>query len=362
MNIVRCLPVAALVGVLGIAFRGTAAEPELRVGDPAPPLRTGRWIQGEPVKALEKGKVYVVEFWATWCGPCRDSIPHLNDLHRQFKDRGVIVIGQDCWESDESRAERFVKEMGGRMTYRVALDDRLGSEKGMMAETWMDAARQDGLPTAFVVDSASRVVWIGHPLELKPTILEAVLDGTHDLEKAKADFRQALKDSEAWKIVQFHKALVRDALRKQDWTAAEARLAEAEKALEPADLQALRIDWSLARRDFATVERLADRHFGPGRGAGARAVSVLNEIAWRMATDPELSAADLRRAETMARWADQAGGHRDPPVLDTLARILFRLDRRPEAIAVQERAASLDADPHYRKTLRSYLDGVLPPP
>ena len=65
---------------------GSAAT--LKAGDPAPKLKPGKWIQGEPVSEFEKGKAYIVEFWATWCPPCRASIPHLNEIHTKFKAPG----------------------------------------------------------------------------------------------------------------------------------------------------------------------------------------------------------------------------------------------------------------------------------
>ena len=114
---------AVLVLASGILFP-LAAAATLKVGDPAPKLETGKWVQGEPVKEFQKGKAYIVEFWATWCPPCRKSIPHLNEIHNKYKDKGLIVIGQDCWEQDESRVAPFVKQMGDKMTYRVALDDK----------------------------------------------------------------------------------------------------------------------------------------------------------------------------------------------------------------------------------------------
>jgi thiol-disulfide isomerase/thioredoxin len=164
--------------VLGLAA-GTAcalaAQPTLKVGDPAPKLQTGKWIQGEPVKNFEKGKAYLVEFWATWCPPCRKSIPHLNEIHNKFKDKGLIVIGQDCSERDDSRVAPFVKQMGDKMTYRVALDDKSSNKAGQMAKTWMQAAGQDGIPTAFLVDTKGKIAWIGHPMELKEQTIEAAL-------------------------------------------------------------------------------------------------------------------------------------------------------------------------------------------
>ena len=156
----------------------TQAAGKLKVGDPAPKLQTGKWVQGDPVTGFENGKAYIVEFWATWCGPCRVSIPHLNEIHEKFKDKGLIVIGQDCYEKDESQVSPFVKKMGQKMTYRVALDNKSGNSQGAMATNWMEAAGQNGIPTAFVVNKQGRIAWIGHPMELKESLLEQVLAGS----------------------------------------------------------------------------------------------------------------------------------------------------------------------------------------
>jgi thiol-disulfide isomerase/thioredoxin len=168
---------AALFAATAAMTFTLAAAPSLKVGDPAPKLQTGKWVQGEPVKDFEKGKAYIVEFWATWCPPCRTSIPHLNETYEKFKDKGLVVIGQDCWERDESQVAPFVKKMGDKMTYRVALDDKSSDKQGQMAKTWMDAAGRDGIPSAFLVDKKGQIAWIGHPMELKEETIEQVLGG-----------------------------------------------------------------------------------------------------------------------------------------------------------------------------------------
>jgi len=167
--------VAAFLAAAMVGTCARAAEATLKVGDPAPKLQVGKWLQGEPVKGFEKGKAYIVEFWATWCGPCRTSIPHLNEIHARYKDKGLIVIGQNAFERDESLVAPFVKKMGAQMTYRVALDDKAGSEGGKMAQTWMDAAGQQGIPTAFLINSKGRIAWIGHPMGLQDTAIEKAL-------------------------------------------------------------------------------------------------------------------------------------------------------------------------------------------
>jgi thiol-disulfide isomerase/thioredoxin len=161
------------------------AEGPLSVGEPAPKLQVKEFVKGDPVKSLEKGKVYVVEFWATWCGPCRTSIPHLTDLAKDHKD--VTFIGVSIAEQDFGKVKPFVEEMGDKMDYRVAIDAVPEGKKandGAMSKTWMDAAERTGIPCAFVIDKDGMVAWIGHPMKMdKP--LEKIAAGTWDL-KAEA--------------------------------------------------------------------------------------------------------------------------------------------------------------------------------
>ena len=116
--------VAAAVGCLVAGAYLVAAADTLKVGDPAPKLDVGEWVQGGPIKDLEKGKAYLVEFWATWCGPCRVSIPHLNEIHTKYKGKDLVVIGQNVWERDEKQVKPFVEKMGEKMTYPVAFDNK----------------------------------------------------------------------------------------------------------------------------------------------------------------------------------------------------------------------------------------------
>jgi len=135
------------------------------------------------VKDFEKGKAYIVEFWATWCPPCRASIPHLNETYGKFKDKGLIVIGQDCWERDESEVAPFVKRWR-QDDVSCGADDKAGAKAGPNGQDLMEAAGHDGISSAFLVDTKGAIAWIGHPMELKEEVIEDVLAGKTPVSKS----------------------------------------------------------------------------------------------------------------------------------------------------------------------------------
>lgn len=161
-------------------------DPTLNIGDAAPTLQTARWVKGKAIPTFEKGKVYVVEFWATWCGPCKENIPHLTELAKKFQGKAE-VIGMDIWESDDPKTESlpkvaaFVKSQGAKMDYHVGAD----TPDSKIANTWMKAAGEDGIPTAFIVGRDGKIAWIGHPAGSLESVLSQVLAGGYDVAAAR---------------------------------------------------------------------------------------------------------------------------------------------------------------------------------
>ena len=190
-------------------------EPQLKPGMPAPKLSIGRWIKGEPVAELQAGKVYVVEFWATWCAPCRSAIPQLTRLQKQYADSGLVVLGVNVLENDAGQVEPFMQKVGGQMGYRVGVEEPLKpaqtqpnepmlvARPGRMAVDWMEASGNQGLPCTFIVDREGKIAWVGHPSRLL-TPLTKVMQGRFDLAeqaaldaKVEALHRQAFEAAEA---------------------------------------------------------------------------------------------------------------------------------------------------------------------
>ena len=350
------LVLAVLAGLAAPVF-GAA---KLSVGDPAPKLQVGKWVQGEAVSGFEKDKAYIVEFWATWCGPCRTTIPHLNEIHKKFKDKGLVVIGQDVWEQDESEVPKFVKQMGEKMSYRVALDDKNGSAKGKMAETWMEAAGQNGIPSAFVVDKNAQIVWIGHPMSLKEKFLEEVLAGKVDAKKAAEDYAKEQENSE--KVNTAFRDF-RKAAEAKEWDKAEARLGEMETLLSEDDrggIDMWRLRLSFMKEDMKGAEAVAKR-MGERQQDDA---NYQNELAWAIATQKGASKELLAIAEKSAAKANELNKGSDAAVLDTVARVQFVKGEKQAAITTQEKAVKAAGDErmrkHFEKTLEAYKAGKVP--
>lgn len=179
---------AAALLSMAVAFAKPAQV--LMPGDPAPELTVSQWVKGSPIPKLEEGRVYVVEMWATWCGPCRVSIPHLTKLQQKHGDK-VTIIGISIWERGDDipkLVRDFVAQMGDQMNYHVAMD----STDGGTEKNWMEAAKQRGIPASFIIGKDRKIAWIGHPMAMdKP--LEDVIAGTFDVAAARASFEQEMQ-------------------------------------------------------------------------------------------------------------------------------------------------------------------------
>lgn len=116
-----------------------------------------------------KGKVVLLDFWATWCAPCRKSMPELQALHHKFADRGFAVVGISIDEGGPAKVRKYVASR--RITYPIALD----SEKNPAWESF----RVKAVPAAFLIDREGRIVaqWTGAPASTREleTKLETLL-------------------------------------------------------------------------------------------------------------------------------------------------------------------------------------------
>jgi len=197
MNLTKAGTVLALLLVFNTNIEAQNQKaPELIIGDKAPELKYGSWVKGTPIKAYKKGHLYLFEFWATWCGPCIMSMPHLSEFAKAHaKDLTVVAVniwedksGKTPYEALLPKVTKFVKGMGDKMAFNVTTD----TKDEHMGNKWMKAAGQGGIPTTIMVKDGI-IQWIGHPIKLD-SIVNVVLHGNYNVAEArKAAVEEASK-------------------------------------------------------------------------------------------------------------------------------------------------------------------------
>lgn len=133
-----------LAPAAGVIPQQTHSAKDPLIGKPAPPIKADEWI---PAQLSGKGKVVMIDFWATWCGPCKVEIPIFNELYAQYKDQGLVILGVSV-DDDEPTLKEFVKQTP--MTYPVLL--AAGQEEFLEA-----AGPVYGYPTSFFIDRSGAV-------------------------------------------------------------------------------------------------------------------------------------------------------------------------------------------------------------
>lgn len=305
-------------------------EPKLNVGDKAPALEVTEFAKGEPVPAFEEGTVYLVDFWATWCGPCIRSMPHLSELQEKHSGDGLRVIAVDIWETKrtpegpqpilgEERTQlvaNFMEKHNDNMRYTVAIDGEQKVEKA-----WMEAAGQKGIPTAMIVDRAGKVAWIGYGTDASmDDSLEAILAGEHDLDKARAERLDAMRTE--------HESM---GLRGYFQVLGEYMGSGQEE------------------KGRALMAALYETHLQKNS-------NVLNALAWNLVGGEEVSAENAALGKLLAHRAAELTQWKDADVLDTLAWANHHAGDHAEAVRVQTLAVEHAGNDEQRAGLTEALE------
>ena len=326
-----------------------AAAPALGIGDAAPAFKVDAWVKGDEFGSLEKGKVHVLEFWATWCGPCIAAIPHLTEMQKKYTDvRFVGVAASERGMESGAKLEKvrsFVTEKGETMGYRVVFVN----DRDKMSVPWMEAAGQSGIPCTFIVDQAGRVAWIGHPLEMDAP-LDQIVKGEYDIEKAAKDFAAARAARAAQRALGM-------AVRKARETGDYGPVVDAVKdalAKNPSDalrMSAVQILAGPAKRPAEAWPIAEELLLSVNDNATA-----LNQLAW-MLVDPKGAVAEpnLDIALRAATRAAEVTKREDGSILDTLARAHFRKGDAVEAARVQREAIEKTADGPMKEEMKAAL-------
>ncbi len=281
----------------------------------------------------------MVEYWATWCGPCKVSIRHLTELQKEHKGKATI-IGVNVWQEQKysattiTKAADFVKEMGDEMNYTVAFD----GDARKMDENFMKAAGARGIPTAFIVDQNAKIAFIGHPSKLDK-VLKEVIDGTFDIKKAAEDANKSkANEGKANELMEKMQAAMGEGKTDEAMKLADEYVAlggEQAGAVAQFKFNYLASEKSDFKAAAAYATQLAEGIFKNDQ-------MMLNQLSWTM-VDPE---GDFEKkfydeAMKIAQRAVEVSGEKDAAILDTLARCYWGKGDKAKAIEIQKKAVSV---------------------
>lgn len=293
------------------------------LGMKAKPLDLAKVVQGDPVDVTDGKYVYVVEFWATWCGPCRAAIPHVAEMQDKYEGK-VKFVGVSA--EDVDTVEKWLKTdhptmnkpWAKVMDYTVVCDNDRGTSKHYMEEFGVR-----GIPHAFIVDKNGKIVWHDHPMAELDQVIDKVLTGKFDIAAAKK--------------------------LKADREAEAARIAEKRQQLGKAYTEYMQMAMSAGKNEEMT--ELSKKLMKMGDDDAM----FLNQLSWNILTAEGLITRDYDFALKAAKHASKLTEDKDPAILDTLALALYKTGDRDKAIKVQEKAIKLvKTDSRFSSMLKEF--------
>lgn len=386
----------ALLMMLSVANVGTAEDELLTVGSKAPSIDIEHWVQDgdgkfSHVKEFKSGNVYIVEFWATWCGPCISAMPHISELQDKYADKGVQVISvsDEDLETVEEFLEKNVRGESAKTYADLTSNYCLTTDPDRSVyRSYMKAAKQGGIPTAFIVGKDGHIEWIGHPMRIDDP-LKQVVSGDWDRGEhiAKAKVEEEMKamqqkiiaklrngdDEEALELIDDAMKNGSDAVKSQmgmlkvqvlmrsgeteDAMKALNGLVKDAKGDEKISLRMMQYQIIESTEDMKMLEKEFD-NIAKDLGENAQA---LNQISWGV-----VEAADggddvskgliksARKAAEMAVKLEPENG----AVLDTLAHLVHMEGDLDKAIEIQEKAVKF-AGSQEAGEVKAYLKKLL---
>lgn len=326
--------VAEVSEAVGVRARGLSYP--LGPGDPAPPLMVSQYVHGDAIDSLDEGHIYVVKFWATFCGTCLQTMPYLAELQEKYAD-DVTMIGVTTEDAETisdflNQTSCSDEKWSEVINCRIALDDHQKTQ-----DAWCKASEHENLPFVVIVGRTGLIEWMGHPASMLGP-LEAIVNGEWDFKVAQAAMRQ---DIEGQRSIDRHQQAIVTAVNAGNYREAVGLTERMMKSMpDNPKILALQKQLSLEGKMYKRLDQVLVKLFACHNDAPLE----LNSLAWDIAVEMDVPQRNLDLALKAALRASELTRHQSSTILDTVARVYFERGELGKAIIWQEKAVKVQCD------------------
>ncbi len=369
----KFVPLSAMVAILWMGLSSCSKAEMLTIGSVAPAISVEHWVHnGEgrfpKVETFEPGKVYIVEFWATWCGPCIASMPHMVEIQSKYADMGVqlISVSDEQLEIVEKFLDKKIPNAKedepttyGELTKSYCLT---ADPDRSVHKDYMTAAERHGIPCCFIVGKDAKIEWIGHPMRLDEP-LDQVVNGTWDRESFGTQFRI---DHAREELMYQTRIQIAAATRDKDY----AKIIEiADASLSKADTDDLKFDFmamklpAMAKASVSPleIEKVLSGMLGLTDGLSpiSKSTKILSasRLTYDLYVNDQVINKELgeKAKSLVSLQANSLPAITKATALDTLAHLQFVTGDLAGAIASQKQAVELSTGKR-KEVLQEFLD------
>jgi thiol-disulfide isomerase/thioredoxin len=321
-SIIKILSVMTAAFVLAAASNVQAA---VGVGDIAPEISSTSTFNA-PTRKVSisqfRGRIVLIDFWATWCGPCVASIPHLQMLHEKYAKQGLVVIGQT--DKSSRSLSSFIKQK--KMTYIISVGAQMAPAQYNVS----------GIPHVVLIGPKGKVLWRGHPSGLQERMIQQALT-TVTAKSGAADFPKFDTPSSDRTVSLAQRTIAKGRIG--------SSLIRLRKIVE---INKNQDQVTAAKSVLETVEKwyqgkLAEAEEAIKKGDAIGAYKIYNDLARAMAGAPEAAELNKKKSEARAMDAYKVGAE--------YFRLAAKLSRASPAVKSQSYAAfaKKNSDSYYGK-------------
>lgn len=151
-----------------VELKSVSAQSAIKIGNDAPPINVTDWLKHKPISVELRNRMIVLEFWATWCGPCIQAVPHMNELQEKYDPNDVLFLSLTYEHVDKVN----------RTLNRIPFSSAVATDSSRATQIAYGDGKTglEAYPLSIVIDKENKIRWIGQPTELTHSVIDEIYE------------------------------------------------------------------------------------------------------------------------------------------------------------------------------------------